>query len=92
MYEGVRLLGEITENRETFFPEVVDSYNGDVTSRLHQAIKYKFSENILVILDYVAYITANKVIEFVDNLGSKVTHLQTGSHDMNPVEEYWIQL
>jgi hypothetical protein len=33
-YESVRLLGGITENGETVFTEVADSFNLDVTVRM----------------------------------------------------------
>jgi len=91
-YESVRLLGGIAENGETFFTEVADSFNSDVTIRLLQALQHKFGEKIHVILDNATYFTSNKVAEFVDDSAIKVTHLPTGSPDMNPVEECWRQL
>jgi transposase len=91
-YESVRLLGGITENGETFFTEVADSFNSDVAVRMLKALQYTFGEKIHVILVNAAYFTSNKVGEFVDNSAIKVTHLPTGSPDMNPVEECWRQL
>jgi len=91
-YESVRLLGEITENGETFFTEVADSFNSDVTTQMLQSLQYTFGEKIHVILDNATYFTSNKVAEFVDDSAIKVTHLPTGSPDMNPVEECWRQL
>jgi transposase len=91
-YESVRLLGEITENGETFFTEVADSFNSDVTVRMLQSLQYTFGEKKHVIFDNATYFTSNKVAEFVDDSVIKVTHLPTGSPDMNPVEECWGQL
>lgn len=83
-YERVRLLGPITEDGETFFTEVADSFNSDVTIRLLQALQYKFGEKIHVILDNTTYFPSNNVAEFVNDSAIKLTHLPTGSPDMNP--------
>lgn len=50
-YESVRLLGAITDEGETFFTEVADSFNSDVTVQLLQAFQTEFGEKIHVVLD-----------------------------------------
>lgn len=91
-YEGVKLLGALTENGETFVTEVADTFRSEITIRFLQALQVKFGRYIHVILDNASYFASNKVAEFVENSSIKVTYLPTGSPDMNPVEECWRQL
>jgi transposase len=90
-YDGVNLLGALSEHGETFFTSVADSFTSDVTIRFLQAIQVKFGEYVHVVLDNATYFASNKVAEFVEDSSVKLTYLPTGSPDMNPVEECWRQ-
>lgn len=90
-YEGVNLLGAVTENKETFFTEIADSFTSDVTIRFLRALQDEFGEHLHVVLDNATYFASNKVEEFVEDTAMKLTFLPTGSPDMNPVEECWRQ-
>lgn len=91
-YEGVKLLGGVTDAGETFVTPVADSFTSDVTIRFLRALQTQFGEHIHVILDNATYFTSRKVTEFVENSAIKVTYLPTGSPDMNPMEECWRQV
>lgn len=91
-YEGIKLLGGVTEAGEAFVTPVADSFNSDVTIRFLRALQTRFGEHIHVILDNATYFTSRKVTEFVENSAIKVTYLPTGSPDMNPMEECWRQV
>ena len=91
-YEGVKLLGAVTEDDEFFVTEVADSFKSDVTIKFLKALQTKFGEQLHIILDNATYFTSKKVQEFIDESALKVTYLPTGSPDMNPVEECWRQL
>lgn len=91
-YEGVKLLGAVSEDDETFVTPVEDSFTSDVTIRFLRALQTEFGEQIHVILDNATYFTSNQVTEFVENSAIRVTFLPPGSPDMNPVEECWRQL
>jgi hypothetical protein len=90
-YEGVKLLGALSENGETFFTPVADSFTSEVTIRFLKALQAQFGECVHVVLDNATYFTSNKVAEFVEDSSLRVTYLPTGSPDMNPVEECWRQ-
>lgn len=91
-YDGVKLLGALTEDGETFITEVADSFESGVTIRFLQALQTEFGDHLHVILDNATYFASNRVTEFVDESAIKITHFPTGSPDMNPVEELWRQL
>jgi len=90
-YEGVKLLGALSETGETFVTEVQDSFTSAVTVRFLKALQDEFGEHIHVILDNATYFTSNQVAEFVKDSAIEVTYLPPGSPDMNPVEECWRQ-
>ena len=90
-YEGVNLLGALPETGETFFTPVANSFTSEVTIQFLRALQTEFGECIHVILDNASYFSSNRVAEFVDGSSIKITHLPTGSPDMNPVEECWRQ-
>ena len=90
-YEGVKLFGAVTDDRETFFTEVTDNFTSDVSLQFLRALQTEFGEKLHVILDNAAYFTANKVTDFIEDSELKVTYLPPGSPDMNPVEECWRQ-
>lgn len=90
-YEGVNLLGAVTEDGESFFTEVADSFNSDVTVRFLRALQDEFGEHLHVVLDNATYFVSNQVEEFVEDTAMKLSFLPTGSPDMNPVEECWRQ-
>ena len=85
------MLGALSENGETFFTSVADSFTSDVTIRFLKALQAEFGESVHVVLDNATYFASNKVAEFVEDSSLKVTYLPTGSPDMNPVEECWRQ-
>jgi transposase len=91
-YEGVKLLGAVTEEEELFVTEVADSFKSDVTIQFLKAIQTKFGEQLHIIPDNATYFTSQKVQEFIEESALKVTYLPTGSPDMNPVEECWRQV
>lgn len=91
-YEGVKLLGALSENGETFVTPVEDSFTSEVTIRFLRALQTKFGEQIHVILDNATYFTSQQVADFVEDSAIRVTFLPPGSPDMNPVEECWRQL
>lgn len=90
-YEGVNLLGALTEDGETFMTEVADSFTSDVTVRFLRALQTEFGDHLHVILDNATYFSSNQVAEFVEETAIEVTYLPTGSPDMNPIEECWRQ-
>jgi transposase len=90
-YEGVKLLGALTETGETFVTEVAESFTSEVTIRFLRALQAEFGEHLHLILDNATYFSSNRVIEFVEETAIRVTYLPTGSPDMNPVEECWRQ-
>jgi transposase len=90
-YEGVKLLGAVTEDGETFFTEVADSFTSDVTVRFLRALQAEFGEHLHVVLDNARYFASNQVEDFVEDTAIQLTFLPTGSPDMNPVEECWRQ-
>lgn len=91
-YEGVKLLGALSENGETFVTPVEDSFRSDVTIRFLRALQIEFGEQIHVILDNATYFTSQQVADFVEDSAIRVTFLPPGSPDMNPIEECWRQL
>lgn len=91
-YEGIKLLGAVTDCGETFVTEVADSFTSDVTIQFLRALQDEFGEYIHVILDNATYFASNQVSDFIDESSIQVTYLPTGSPDMNPVEECWRQL
>lgn len=90
-YEGVKLLGAVSEDGETFFTEVADSFTSEVTVRFLQALQDEFGDHIHIILDNATYFASNHVEEFVEDTAIQLTFLPAGSPDMNPVEECWWQ-
>lgn len=81
----------MTEDGETFFTEVADSFTSDVTVRFLRALQAEFGDHLHVVLDNATYFASNQVAEFVENSALKLSFLPTGSPDMNPVEECWRQ-
>jgi hypothetical protein len=77
-YEGVKLLGALSENGETFFAPVADSFTSDVTIRFLKALQAQFGEFVHIVLDNATYFTSNKVADFVEDSSLKVTYLPTG--------------
>ena len=90
-YDGVKLLGALTESGETFVTEVADSFTSEVTIRFLRALQAEFGEHLHIVLDNATYFTSNRVADFVEETAIRVTYLPTGSPDMNPVEECWRQ-
>lgn len=90
-YDGVKLLGALTEDGETFVTEVADSFTSEITVRFLRALQDEFGDHLHVILDNATYFTSARVTEFVEGTAIEVTHLPPGSPDMNPVEECWRQ-
>lgn len=87
-YERVRLLGPITEDGETFFTEVADSFNSDVTIRLLQPLQYKFGEKIHVILDNATYFRRT-MSPSSSMLGNQIDASPDRIARYEPVEECW---
>jgi hypothetical protein len=90
-YDGVQLLGGLSETGETFFAPVEDSFISEVIIRFLKALQDEFGEYIHVILDNASYFASNQVAEFVDESQLTVTYFPTGSPDLNPGEECWRQ-
>jgi transposase len=90
-YEGVKLLGALSEDGETFVAEVADSFTSEVTIRFLRALQTEFGDHLHVILDNATYFASNRVAEYVEATAIELTFLPTGSPDMNPIEECWRQ-
>lgn len=91
-YDGVKLLGAITEDGETFFTEVAETYTSDITERFLCALQDEFGNPFHVILDNATYFASIQVAEFVEGTAVKLIFLPTGLSDLNPGEECWRQL
>lgn len=90
--EAVRLLGAVTDDGESFYASVADSFNSETTISYLKALREEFGERLHLVWDNATYFIATDVKEFIAESEMCVTYLPTGSPDMNPVEECWRQL
>lgn len=88
----VKLLGEVTEDREFSATEVVDRFTSDVPIRFLRALQDEFGEKIHVLLDNASCFKSQHVQDFVEETTIEVTYFPRGSPNLNPVEECWGQL
>lgn len=59
-YEGVKLLGALSENGKTFFTPVADTLTSNMMMRFLKALQTKSGECIHVILDNATYLRRTK--------------------------------
>ena len=91
-WDSIKLLGAVSDNRETFFLPCEENFNSDTTIRLLDALQTEFGEKICVVLDNASYFTANAVEEFAEGTPIELCYLPRGSPELNPVEECWRRL
>ena len=53
-YDRLKFLGAVSENGQTFFAKVAESFTADVTIQFLQALQTEFGDHIHIVLDNAA--------------------------------------
>jgi len=63
-----------------------ENFNGDMTTRLLDALQTEFGEEICVVLDNVSYFTANAVQEFAEGTPIELRDVPRSPISVSPVK------
>lgn len=86
------LLGAITDEGERYFCKIDEYITADHAKHFILAVKERFDEDVMIVLDGAPYFQAAKVSKLAERDGLSFIQFPAYSPDLNPVEECWRQL
>lgn len=84
---GCRVVRSDYRGRRDVFGSFEDSFKSEVTIAYLRALQEEFGRYIHPVVDNATYFASNKIYEIIADSKMTVSHLTTGSPDINPFEE-----